>query len=195
MSPSSFKPYYQLTPARLLILSPEVITMATWVLPGAGPSMKSARAQPWLVLSLQVPGQTSIPGAISSQLTIWSLKSFLCFHLCLGLMFTSLGNKAKEIQGKMLCRGHFLIWKNLQEHVQDWLEITLLWLFFIVLRYMTVKLAGESGDSKLQTPAALQARSFGSLGKQKEKTSSEEDYIFHMLTLLEMDLLKFVSRL
>ena len=116
-------------------------------------------------------------------------------YLCLRLMFTSLGKKAKEIQGKMLCRGHFLIWKNLQEHVQDWLEITLLWLFFIVLRYMTVKLAGESGDSKLQTPAALQARSFGSLGKQKEKTSSEEDYIFHMLTLLEMDLVKFVSRL
>ncbi|XP_043751853.1 protein FAM209B-like [Cervus elaphus] len=105
-------------------------------------------------------------------------------------MFTSLGKKAKEIQGKMLCRGHFLIWQNRQEHAQDWLEITLLWLFFIVLRYVTVKLAGESGESKVQTPAALQARSFGSLGRQKEKTSSEEDYMFHTLTRLEMDLVK-----
>ena len=69
----------------------------------------------------------------------------------------------------------------------------LLWLFFIVLRYMTVKLAGESGDNKLQTPAALQAHSFGSLRRQKGKTSSEEDYMFHTLTLHKMDLVKFVS--
>ena len=33
-----FKPYSQLTSASLLILCPEVITMATWVLAGAGPS-------------------------------------------------------------------------------------------------------------------------------------------------------------
>ena len=113
MLPSSFKPYYLLTPASLLILRP-------WVLAGAGPSVTSARAQPWLVLSHQVPGQTSTPGAISSRLTMWSLKSFLCISMgvtCVYvLMLTTLREKAEEIQGKMLCRGHFLIRLNLQEH-------------------------------------------------------------------------------
>ena len=144
MLPSSFKPYYLLTPASLLILRP-------WVLAGAGPSVTSARAQPWLVLSLQVPQQTSTPGAISSRLTMWSLKSFLCISMgvtCVYvLMLTTLREKAEEIQGKMLCRGHFLIRLNLQEHAWDRLESTLLWLFFIVLMYVTVKLAGESGES------------------------------------------------
>ena len=59
--------------------------------------------------------------------------------------------------------------------------------------YVRVKLAGESGDSKVQTPAALQTHSLGSLGRKKEKTSCEEDDMFHTLTLLEMDLVKFVS--
>ena len=171
--------------------------MARWVLAGAGPSMTSARAQPWLVLSHQVPGQTSTPGAISSWLTMWSLKSFLCFTMgvtCVyDLMFTSLRDKAEEIQGKMLCGGHFLILQNLQEHAWDWLEITLLWLFFIVLMYTTVKLVGESGESKVQTPAACQGCSFSSLGRKKEKSSSEKDYMFHILTLLETYFVKFVS--
>ena len=63
-------------------------------------------------------------------------------------MFTSLREKADEIQGKILCGRHFLIWQNLQEHAQYWLEITVLWLFFIVLMYLAVKLAAESGKSK-----------------------------------------------
>ena len=84
---------------------------------------------------------------------MWSLKSFLCFSMAVtcvyALMFTSLRDKAEEFQGKKLCRGHFPMWQNLPEHAQDWLEITLLWLFFIVLMYVTVKLAGESGESKI----------------------------------------------
>ena len=60
------------------------------------------------------------------------------------LMFTSQREKAEELQGKMLCKGNFLIWHNLPEHAQDWLEIMSLWLFFIVLMYMIVKVAGES---------------------------------------------------
>ena len=46
----------------------------------------------------------------------------------------------------------------------------------------------------MQTPAGRQSRSFGSLRRKKEKYSSEEDYTFHTLTLLEMDLVKFVCR-
>ena len=109
------------------------------------------------------------------------------------MLFTSQRKKAEELQGKVLCGGHFLIWQNLPEYAQDWLESTLLWLFFIVLMYVTVKLAGESGKSKMQTPAACQGRSFCSLRRKKEKSSSEEDYMFHTLILLEMYLVKFVS--
>ena len=171
--------------------------MATWVLAGTGPSMTSARAHPWLVLSLQVPRQTRTPGTISFRLVMWSLKWFLCISMAVtcvyALMFTSLTEKVEEIQEKLVCEGHFLIWQNLQEYAWDWFEITLLWLFFIVLMYVTVKLAGESGKSKMQTPAACQGRSFGSLRRKKEKSSSEEDYMFHTLILLEMYLVKFVS--
>ena len=47
----------------------------------------------------------------------------------------------------------------------------------------------------MHTPAARQGRSLGSLRRRKEKSSSEEDYVFHTSTLLEMDLVKFVSRM
>ncbi|KAB0337972.1 hypothetical protein FD754_024877 [Muntiacus muntjak] len=116
---------------------------------------------------------------------MWSLRSFLCLPMgvsCIyALMFTSLRKKAEEIQGKYTCfnailsehptlafshRGHVLIRQNLQEQAQDSLDIMLLWLFFIVLMYMTLKLAGESGEM----------------------------YMFHTLALLKMDLVKFVSR-
>ena len=42
----------------------------------------------------------------------------------------------------------FLIWQNLKEHAQDWLATRLLCLFFIVLMYVTVNLAGDNGESK-----------------------------------------------
>ena len=60
--------------------------------------------------------------------------------------------------------------------------------------YVTVKLAGENGDSNIQTPLARQGSSFGFQGKKKKKTSPNEDCMFDTLTLLEMDLMKFVSR-
>ena len=112
-----------------------------------GPSATSQRAQPYLVLSLQVPGQTSTPGAISSLLTMWSLKWLLFLYMCVSCFYDlkfSLREKAEELQGKVLCGGHILIQQNLPEHAQDWLEIMSLWLFFIVLMYMIVKVAGES---------------------------------------------------
>ena len=161
--------------------------------------MTLPRAQPCLVLILQEPGQTSTPGVISSRLTTWSLKWFLCLSTgvtCVyALIFTSLREKTEELQGKVFCRGHFLIWQNLSEHAQNWLEITLLCLSFVMLIYVTVKLAGESGESNVQTRAAHQSCSFGSPGRKKEKAFPEEDYMFHTLTLLKMDLVKFISRM
>ena len=70
----------------------------------------------------------------------------------------------------------------------------MLWLFFIVLMYVTVKLAGESGESKCTLLLPVRAIHWA-LRRRKEKSSSEEDYVFHTSTLLEMDLVKFVSSL
>ena len=60
--------------------------------------------------------------------------------------------------------------------------------------YLTVKLAGESGESSVHTPLAHQAGSFGFQGKRKKEVSPNKECTFNTLTLLEMDLLKFVSR-
>ena len=60
--------------------------------------------------------------------------------------------------------------------------------------YLTVRLAGESGGSSVQTPLARQAGSFGFQGKKKKEVFPNKDCMFDTLTLLEMDLLKFVSR-
>ncbi|KAB0353523.1 hypothetical protein FD755_023777 [Muntiacus reevesi] len=127
---------------------------------------------------------------------MWSLKWFLCFSMGVTCV-VYFSKKAEELQGKVLCGGHFIIWQSFpggSEHAQDWLEITLLWLFFLVLMYVTVKLAGESGDSNVQTPPSHQGDSFGSLRKKKKEASPDKDYMFNTLTLLKMDLVKFVSR-
>ena len=54
-----------------------------------------------------------------------------------------------------------------------------------------MKLAGEHGQSNVQMPPARPGGSLGSPGKKKEKASSR--YMFDTLTLLKMDLVKFVS--
>ena len=46
-------------------------------------------------------------------------------YLCLRLNVYSLTEKVEEIQEKLVCEGHFLIWQNLQEHAHDWLELSL----------------------------------------------------------------------
>ena len=48
-------------------------------------------------------------------------------------------------------------------------------------------------QEQVQTPAARQGRSFSSLGRKKEESSSEKDYVFHILTLPETYFAKFVS--
>ena len=61
--------------------------------------------------------------------------------------------------------------------------------------YLTVRLAGESDESSVQTPLARQAGSFGFQGKKKKEASPNKGCMFDTLTLLEMDLVKFVSSL
>ncbi|CAI9180999.1 unnamed protein product [Rangifer tarandus platyrhynchus] len=144
------------------------------------------------------PRQTSTPGAVSSRLTMWSARWFLCFFMAVtygyASMFTSLREKAEELQGKVLCGGHCLIQQNQPEHAQHWLKILLLGLLFIVIMYLIEKVIGESGECNVQTPPSHQGDSFGSPGKKKKKASANKDYMFDTLTQLEMDLVKFVPR-
>ena len=79
-----FKPYYQLTPADLLILCSEVITVTRWRLAGV-PSVMSSKAQPCLGLSLQVPGAHQ--EYTSSQLTMRSVCNMVHFLAYVCLLF------------------------------------------------------------------------------------------------------------
>ena len=88
MSPFLFKPYSHLTSTSLLILYPEVIPTATWVLATVGPSVTSPRAQPGLVLSLQAQGQTSIlVHHVFAEMVPVLIHGCLLF-LCLNVFFS-----------------------------------------------------------------------------------------------------------
>ena len=70
---------------------------------------------------------------------------YLC--LCLNVYFSERESGRNPVEDA-LRKALFLIWQNLKEHAQDWLATRLLCLFFIVLMYVTVNLAGDNGESK-----------------------------------------------
>uniref|UniRef100_A0A8C0DNV0 Family with sequence similarity 209 member B n=1 Tax=Balaenoptera musculus TaxID=9771 RepID=A0A8C0DNV0_BALMU len=125
-----------------------------------------------------------------------TLKWFLFFPLCLScgyaFMFSSLRDKAREPQGKVPCGGHFRIRQNLPEHAQGWLGSKWLWLFFVVVLYMMLKFRGDSEKDK--NPPALRGCSFRFPIKKNQNASPNKDYAFNTLTQLEMDLVKFMSK-
>ncbi|XP_068380799.1 protein FAM209-like [Eschrichtius robustus] len=127
-----------------------------------------------------------------------TLKWFLFFPLCLScgfaFMFSSLRDKAREPQGKVPCGGHFRIRQNLPEHAQGWLGSKWLWLFFVVVLYMMLKFRGDSEKDKQKNPPALRGCSFRSPIKKNQNASPNKDYAFNTLTQLEMDLVKFMSK-
>lgn len=77
--------------------------------------------------------------------------------------------KAEELQGGSLRRTLSSLLQNLPEHAQDWLEIAFSGFFFVVPMYLTVRLAGESGESSVQTPLARQAGSFGFQERKRKR--------------------------
>ncbi|XP_047626768.1 protein FAM209-like [Phacochoerus africanus] len=127
-----------------------------------------------------------------------SLKWFLFLPLCLScgyaFMFSSLRDKAKEPQGKVPCGGHFRIRQNLPERAQGWLGSKWLWLVFVIVLYMMLKFRGDSEKSKEQNPGGLRSCSFRSPVRKNQNTAPSKDYAFSTLTQLEMDLVKFVSK-
>ncbi|XP_003983419.1 protein FAM209-like [Prionailurus viverrinus] len=124
----------------------------------------------------------------------WVLFLPLCLSCGCAFMFTSLREKAKEPQGKVPCGGHFRIRQNLPEHAQGWLGRKWLWLFFVVVLYVILKFRGDREKTKEQNPSGLRGCSFRSPLKKTQNTSPSKDYAFNTLTQLEVDLVKFVSK-
>ncbi|KAM8776462.1 protein FAM209-like [Rhynchonycteris naso] len=125
-----------------------------------------------------------------------TLKWFLFLTLCLSctyaFMFSSVRENVKEPQGKVPCEGHFRIRQNLSKHTQGWLSSKWLWLFFVVVLYMILKFRGDSEKSKEKNSPGLRGCSVRT--PPKKNVPPSKDYALNTLTQLEMDLVKFVSK-
>uniref|UniRef100_A0A8C3WUT4 Protein FAM209B n=1 Tax=Catagonus wagneri TaxID=51154 RepID=A0A8C3WUT4_9CETA len=127
-----------------------------------------------------------------------SLKWVLFLPLCLAcgyaFMFSSLRDKAREPQGRVPCGGHFRIRQNLPERAQGWLGSKWLWLSFVVVLYAILSFRGDSEKSKEQNPPGLRGCTFRSPVKKNQNACPGKNYAFSSLTQLEMDLVKFMSK-
>ncbi|XP_059115770.1 protein FAM209-like [Peromyscus eremicus] len=124
----------------------------------------------------------------------WFLFLPLCISCACAFMFSSLREKTKESPGKVPCGGHFRIRQNLPEHTQSWLGSKWLWLFFVVVIYVVLKFRGGSEKNKEQNPTCLRSCQFRSPPKKIQNVSPSKDFTFNTLTQLEMELVKFVSK-
>ncbi|XP_026942440.1 protein FAM209B-like [Sagmatias obliquidens] len=157
-------------------------------------------AQPWFPVSGCKGRPTHHePLCPPSLLTMRTLKWFLFFPLCLScgyaFTFSSLRDKAREPQEKAPCGARFRIRQSLPEHAQGWLASKWLWPFFVVVLYVMLKFRGDSETGKEQkNPPALRGYSLRSPTKKNQNASPSEDHAFNILTQLEMDLVKFMSK-
>ncbi|XP_007953781.1 protein FAM209A [Orycteropus afer afer] len=124
----------------------------------------------------------------------WLLFLPLCLSCSHAFMFSSLREKGREPLGKVPCGGHFRIRQTLPEHAQGWLGSKWLWLLFVVVLYVVLKLRGDSEKNKDQNPPALRGCSLRSPLKKNQNASPNRNHAFSTLTQLEMDLVNFVSK-
>ncbi|ERE70366.1 protein FAM209A [Cricetulus griseus] len=124
----------------------------------------------------------------------WFLFLPLCISCACAFMFSSLREKNKESPGKVPCGGHFRIRQNLPEHTQGWLGSKWLWLFFVIMIYAMLKLRGDGEKNKEQNSTSLRGCQFRSPPKKNQNISPSKDFTFNTLTQLEMELVKFVSK-
>ncbi|XP_049632997.1 protein FAM209-like [Suncus etruscus] len=124
-----------------------------------------------------------------------TLKWFVCLSMCLScgysFMFSSL--RAKEAPGKVPCGGHFRTRHNPSDHGQSWLVNKWLWILFVISLYVMLKIRGDGEKSLEQLTPSIQACSLHPTRKAGSP-SLQNDYAFNTLTKLEMDLIKFVSK-
>ncbi|XP_002747750.3 protein FAM209B [Callithrix jacchus] len=129
---------------------------------------------------------------------MWTLKRFLVLLLCLtcsyAFKFSSPREKTNEAQRKMPCEEHFRIRQNPLEHTQGWLGKIWLWLLFVVVLYVILKCLGDSGKRKEQSPPGLRGCQYQNPLKKNKKASPDKDCAFNTLNQLEVELVKFVSK-
>ncbi|EDL06608.1 mCG2577 [Mus musculus] len=123
----------------------------------------------------------------------WCLFLSLCVSCACAFMFSSLREKTKESPGKVPCGGHFRIRQNLPENAQGWLGNKWLWLFVAIMIYVMLKFRGD-GENKEQHPPGLRGCQLRSPPKKAQNISPSKDFTFNTLTQLEMELVKFVSK-
>ncbi|XP_052037543.1 protein FAM209-like [Apodemus sylvaticus] len=124
----------------------------------------------------------------------WLLVLPLCVSCACAFMFSSLREKTKENPGKVPCGGHFRIRQNLPENAQGWLGNKWLWLFIVIMTYVILKFRGDGEKNKEQNPPGLRGCQFRSPPKKAQTISPSKDFTFNTLTQLEMELVKFVSK-
>lgn len=162
--------------------------------------MTSPRAQPCLVLSLQVPAQTSTPGATSSQLTMPSVIWFFFWPMFVlfifACVFYALRDEAEEIPGMVPSGRHFRVrvQQNQPAHAPGWFVskshcLVLFLLFLVILQFPR-----GSEESNVCTPRVHRGRSFGSPGRKKIKVSPHKDSMCGALTQVEKELVNIVFR-
>ncbi|XP_031228759.1 protein FAM209A-like [Mastomys coucha] len=122
----------------------------------------------------------------------WFLFLPLCISCACAFMFSPLREKTKESPGKVPCGGHFRIRQNLPENAQGWLGNKWLWLFVIIMIYVVLKFRGDGEKNKEQSTSFR--CQFRSPPKKAQSVSPSNDFTFNTLTQLEMELVKFVSK-
>ncbi|XP_039720610.1 protein FAM209A-like isoform X2 [Pteropus medius] len=134
------------------------------------------------------------PSLLTMQMLKWFLFVPLCVSCGYAFMFSSLRDPVKEAQGKVPCGGHFRIRHSLPEHAHGWLGSKWLWLVFVVLLYAILKFRGDSEKRKERGPPGLRGCSLRPTTKKNQNAAPHRDYALNTLTQLEVDLVKFVSK-
>ncbi|XP_045689108.1 protein FAM209B [Phyllostomus hastatus] len=125
----------------------------------------------------------------------WFLFLPLCLSCGCAFMFSSVRGNVKEPQGQAPCGGHFRVRQSLPEHAQGWLASKWLWLLFVLVLYAVLKFrGGYSERSKEKSPPGLRGCSPRALLKKNQNASPSKDFAFTTLHQLEMELVKFLSR-
>ncbi|KAF4018451.1 hypothetical protein G4228_010212 [Cervus hanglu yarkandensis] len=125
---------------------------------------------------------------------MWFFFWSMCVSSFCAFVFFCLRDETIELPGKVPCGRHFRIQQNLPEHDRGWLGSKLHWFFLLVVLFVIQKFPGDSDESTVQTLPTLRGGSLASSGKKNKKASPNKDYMFDTLNQLEMDLVKFVSR-
>ncbi|XP_036915736.1 protein FAM209B-like [Sturnira hondurensis] len=128
-----------------------------------------------------------------------TLTWFLFLPLCLSwgdaFMFSSVRGNSKEPQGQAPCGGHFRTRQGLPAHGPGWLASKWPWLLFVAVLYAVLKFrGGHSEKSKEKNPPGLRGCSGRAPLKKNQGASPSKDFAFTTLHQLEMELVRFLSR-